>query len=641
MLTPDTLDIIRACSKDETAYQQLVALYESQNQREQRVLEQFPGILVVYDQDLRCQLASGTSLETFNLTPADLEGKTAEETPLYRIHPEIYQRILDGETASEEIVYSDLFLVVQGIPFKDIDGRVEGGMLVAQDVTERKQREQALSESEERFRQAFDYSPIGMALLTAPEGNWLQVNHSLTEMFGYTEAELLAIDFQTVTYPEDLQPDLDMAEKLLRGEIANYQIEKRYFHKQGHIVWTLLSVAVMRDSKGSPTYYISQLYDITELKQKEAALRESEDRYRMLVQHSPDMLFQQDRDLRYTWLINPMPPFTVENTTNISDYNLPLLEEERQQLISIKREILETGIGRRVEIRLSVGETTRYFDCIYMPRYLNEEIIGITAYVRDMTSQKQLQHMMSEKELLRFEVLKEKELSDLKTRMMLRIGHEFRTPLTIIMSSVDLVDHYSDRMTVERRRLHLQKIRNQVGTITEMLDDISIIVKSQHNRISVMPSPVHLKSLCQGLIDDVRFTLDDSHDFQLLMPDREDFNADPFIIRSVLQRLLSNAVKYSAPGSTIQVEGEFVHDGVMLSVNDQGIGIQPEDLKRIYEPFFRGSNIGEVGGIGLGLTIAKSLVELHNGNITVVSQPESDTTFYIWLPNTPPAQVMR
>jgi PAS domain S-box-containing protein len=136
-------------------------------------------------------------------------------------------------------------------------------------IIERTEAELALRESEERFRRSFDDAPIGLALVSL-EGRWLRVNRVLCEMVGYSDAELLVTDFQTITHPDDLQTDLNFIHLLLAGKIRDYKMEKRYFHKCGHIVFVLLSVSLVRDPEGRPFYFVSQIQDITEHKQHEA-----------------------------------------------------------------------------------------------------------------------------------------------------------------------------------------------------------------------------------------------------------------------------------------------------------------------------------------------------------------------------------
>lgn len=141
------------------------------------------------------------------------------------------------------------------------------------------ERTEALREQEERFRGAFDFAAIGVALV-ALDGRWLRVNHALCELVGYTEAELLATNFQQLTYPDDLDADLNYVAQMLAGTIRTYQMEKRYFHKAGHLVHILLAISLVRDGQGNPLYFISQIQDITARKQAQnqllASLREKE-----------------------------------------------------------------------------------------------------------------------------------------------------------------------------------------------------------------------------------------------------------------------------------------------------------------------------------------------------------------------------
>ena len=131
------------------------------------------------------------------------------------------------------------------------------------------------------FQNAFDFAAIGMALV-APDGAWLRVNRSFCQMSGYSEAELLKMRFQDITHPEDLNLDLENVEKMLCGEVVTYQMEKRYLHKNGAIVWGLLSVSLVCDGAGKPLFFISQIQDITARKEHEERLAKADEEIRRL-----------------------------------------------------------------------------------------------------------------------------------------------------------------------------------------------------------------------------------------------------------------------------------------------------------------------------------------------------------------------
>lgn len=163
--------------------------------------------------------------------------------------------------------------VRQGAQDYLVKGKLDGNTLsrVIRYAIERKRAAEALRESEERFRSAFDYAAIGMALIHL-DGRWMQVNHNVCALLGYTEVELYAISFQDITHPDDREADINYYQQLLAGNIRYYHLEKRYIHKQGHPVWVMLSVSLIRDAQGKPLYFVAQIQDINRRKQVEAEL---------------------------------------------------------------------------------------------------------------------------------------------------------------------------------------------------------------------------------------------------------------------------------------------------------------------------------------------------------------------------------
>ena len=181
----------------------------------------------------------------------------------------ILQRVATGEhtdqietrrrTKTGQII--DVSLTVS--PIRDAEGTVVGASTIGRDITERRRAQERLREAEARFRGAFEQAPIGMALV-APDGTFLRVNRSLCQILGYDATHLLAVGFQALTHPEDLDADLARVRATLAGEIAGYQMQKRYLHRDGRTIWADLSVSLVRGSDGEPLYFVSQIQDVTE-----------------------------------------------------------------------------------------------------------------------------------------------------------------------------------------------------------------------------------------------------------------------------------------------------------------------------------------------------------------------------------------
>jgi PAS domain S-box-containing protein len=183
--------------------------------------------------------------------------------------------------------------LINATAIKDAAGNFIMSRSTLLDLCERKTAEEAVRESEERFRGAFEYSSVGMALVSTP-GRWLKVNHALCQMLGYSQEELLNTTFQAVTYPDDLGISQDYVHQILADEISSFQISKRYLHKLGHVVWALSSISLVRNTNGSPLYFVAQIQDITARKQAEEELHWREALLRSMANASPLAFYVED-----------------------------------------------------------------------------------------------------------------------------------------------------------------------------------------------------------------------------------------------------------------------------------------------------------------------------------------------------------
>ena len=193
---------------------------------------------------------------------------------------EIFHKAIAGESVEDyeaELKTKDgtyISVSISSSPMKDADGNIVGVSTIAYDISDRKRIEKAYQESEERFRTAFEGAAVGIALVL-PEGWIVKVNRSFCQMLGYTEEELLQKNFREITYHEDLHNDLKYSNQLVRGEIPFYSMEKRYIHKNGTLIWSILSVSLIRDSAGNPLFFVGQIQDITQRKKAEDELKDA------------------------------------------------------------------------------------------------------------------------------------------------------------------------------------------------------------------------------------------------------------------------------------------------------------------------------------------------------------------------------
>ncbi len=263
------------------------------------------------------------------------------------------------------------------------------------------QAEAALRESKERFHSAFDYTPIGMALV-ALDGRWLQVNRSLCEIVGYLEQELLSKTLQDLTYSEDREIDKGYVRQLLLGEIRYFQIEKRYLHQLGHIVWVHLSVSLVRDVQGHPLHFISQIQDITERKQAENdALKQSEERFRSIADSAPVLMWMTDADGLCTYVNQWWLDFTGRTLEQELGFGwttgIPTLELEHYNTLFHRAFGTRESLWMEHRLRHHTGEH-RWILVSGSPQYLGTEFIGYICSCVDITECKNAETIRYESE---------------------------------------------------------------------------------------------------------------------------------------------------------------------------------------------------------------------------------------------------
>lgn len=499
------------------------------------------------------------------------------------------------------------------------------------EIAERQNTEMALRQSEEQFRRVFDEAPLGIAL-TGLDGRFFKVNQALQDMLGYTESELLSLDCEDITYPEDWVQKLSYLAQIKQGEIESFQVEERYLKKNQELLWGNLTSMELKDEAGKVLYGLGMLEDITERKQALEALQKSEACYRAIVEDQTELICRYEPDQTMTFVNDAYCRyFSQERSEVIGRSFMPLIAEEDQEFVAQRISSLSQAqpiVTYEHRVILPSGEI-RWQQWTDRAVIFDEQgnIIEYQAVGRDITERKQ-----AEVEI-RKALEKEKELSELRSSFVSLVSHEFRTPLTTIHSSTELLDRYSSRLSDQKKQNHLKRIQSAVLRMTQLLEDILTIGKAEAGKLKFEPSQIDLVPLCREIVDSMQIGLGPHHLLNFV-PLGDGTNAwiDEKLLGHIITNLLSNAIKYSPKGGIVQFDLVCTDSWATFRIQDKGIGIPKEGLEKLFESFSRANNVGMIPGTGLGLTIVKQCVELHGGKIDVESELGVGTTFTVTLP---------
>lgn len=254
--------------------------------------------------------------------------------------------------------------------------------------------------------------------------------------------------------------------------------------------------------------------------------------------------------------------------------------------------------------------------------------------LRTKQLQQTLEQLQQSKDELTKALSKEKELSDLKSRFVSMASHEFRTPLSTILSSASLVSKYTETAQQENREKHINRIKNAVANLNGLLNEFLSIEKIEDGKIAVHYSVFNIKDLLETISSEMQSIAKKGQQVIYKHTGAEKVLLDAALLQNMLLNLLSNAVKFSPENAAIHVTSHTANDAITISVKDSGIGISAEDQQHLFERFFRGTNVTNIQGTGLGLHIVSKYAELLNGQITFTSQLEQGTLFTITFKTT-------
>jgi PAS domain S-box-containing protein len=492
----------------------------------------------LFDHNLKLILADGSTFRKQGFTPEIMEGKRLPEVmPPERAEKVLpyLQSALDGVESTFDWKYGDQIFMLHTVPIRHGSDNISECMLVSHEITEIKQIEEQLRQSETRFRGIFEAAPTGIAI-GDQQGTITEANPAFTEMLGYKPEEIRGMNFAQFTHADDLSRERELIQEIVERKRSFYQMEKRYVRKNGEVFWVLLTGSMIQDNQGEYAISLGIVEDISERKKAE------------------EQAFE--------------------------------LALEREQVGILRRFISDASHDLRTPI--TILNTSLYLQNKFADRVISQ--------VMDLTTQ----------------------LSSPETKP--------EALSASIQEIQQLITKFHDRTHIfEDNVLRLRKIVENMLDLSRLDSQNNLEVKS-----------VDLYHITRMLVETFLPTIAEKHltlHFHvpagvLMAP------IDEVLYTRMIQNLLDNAMQYTSSGGKIYVEVFQQSKQAIIQICDTGIGISMEDLPYIFDRFYRAdkARTANTGGSGLGLAIVKKIAELHHGRVEVESEVNVGTTFKVILP---------
>ncbi|MBI5324221.1 MAG: PAS domain S-box protein [Ignavibacteriae bacterium] len=508
-----------------------------------------------------------------------------------------------------------------------------------------------------------------------------QISSAVLQLTGYNPSEFTksgGLTWADIVYPEDLDGVVKQVYECVTQK-TTYTLEYRIIHKNSSLRWVFERGKAFYDETGNPKWLEGVFIDVTEWKKSEQLLKESEVRFKLIFKISPEAITLSKFDsgvyvdvndsfIRLTGLsreiiigktafelgiesdkqswnrfINSMNEEedlinyeiklnlakneirTCHVSSRLVDYN------NEKHLISIFRDISELKNSEdkiknlNIELEQRVQERTAQL----------EETLKILRNEYDEKSKAQVDLLKAQEELAKT-LNVEKELSAMKSSFISMISHEYRTPLTVILSSSEILRRYFELNQLEQKFYkHLDNINESVSTMTRLLENILVISKSEASSLYYECSKFNIVEYFVRLVHEAEFNDKGVHKFRFnIESENIVIETDQKLMKQVLTNIISNAIKFSSPGKEIISSIRTYDDNIEISVQDFGIGIPEEELPYIYDTFFRAKNSGTMRGSGIGLSVAKRCIDILKGKIEVESRVNEGSKFIVKLSKT-------
>ncbi len=506
------------------------------------------------------------------------------------------------------------------------------------------------------------------------------INPAAASMFGYEPSEVIGQNVKMLM-PEPYHAGHD-------GYIHNYKTtgEKRIIgkgrevkgkRKDGTVFPFFLSISEVNIS--DRRVFAGVIHDVSELKSKEKELIDSQSKFSAVIETAVDGIIIINK-MGIIQMANPaVAKLFGHETKDLVQQNIKILmpnpyHREHDGYIhnykttGVKKII---GIGREVQGKKKSGQIFPFH--LSVSEFRVDGDLFFAGIIHDLTEQKKaeneilrlnedleekvkertnelddavdkllhtnskLKKEIKEREKVEEELAKslekEKELGELKSRFVSTASHEFRTPLSTILSSASLIRRYETEETQGKREKHISRIKKAVNHLNGILNDFLSLSKLEEGKVEVNKEEIDWDSFTKDIIESVESILKPGQKIQLAKALKKDiFSFDSKLLKNIIINLISNAIKYSDEGKNIILGAEEKEQELLIYVKDEGIGIPEAEQEHLFSRFFRATNAINIKGTGLGLNIVMKYLELMNGGISFTSEEGKGTTFYISIP---------
>ena len=501
---------------------------------------------------------------------------------------------------------------------------------------------QAWIHTQQEFDNLFNSTNDLIQMLSLETNQFVYVNRSWMETLDYSNEDLLEISFVDVISPKYREKFVQLCDRFKTGQIDRLDaVEVALIGKQGRTIFVEGDIT-SRTTQDRQVVVQAIFRDVTERRKTQAQLHQA----------LQELAYQKDAldEMAVVAIADPQGIITYVN-----DKFCEISQYDRAEAIGQTHRIINSGyhppsffeemwstISRgkiwRGEVCNQAKDGHLYWEDATIVPFIDPQgkPLQYLAIRVDITDRK-----LAEKQLLSA-LAKAQELNDLKSRFISMTSHEFRTPLTTILGSAEILKYYGHKWDDQKKMKYLDRIYSTVQHMTGMLDDVLLLGRIESGRIELQPtSGINICEFTQSLVEELTIGIGKEHQILLTCGEKDKptassgiYHLDEKILRHILINLLTNAIKYSPKGSVIQF-CTFTDrsDRVTFQIKDQGIGIPLADREHLFESFHRAENVGNIQGTGLGLSIVKKSVDLHQGEIYCQSQINQGSTFTVILPS--------